>query len=219
MQSCAFRCVQGTGEIVTREVDIDLFQEFDAASTVDVELKYGQNQKVEVTGYDNLINLLETEVRRGKWNIDFQENICSEDMLIRITMSELEGITISGTGDVRTLSPFEQEEMELEISGTGDLDADVNTDQLDIEIRGTGNMTLRGFADKMSIESSGTGNLHAEELEAKQAEVENSGTGDVYIRVTEELEIEASGTGDTEYYGTPASVRTDNSGVGEIISH
>lgn len=214
---CSSPCIPGEGEIISQEVDIDLFNKIDAAANVDVQLRFGQHQKVVVTGHQNHIDLLDNSVKRDLWTITFREHVCSDQMKIDITLPDLKAIHVSGTGDVRTMSPFHSPEMELSVSGTGDLEADINCEQAQASLSGTGSMILRGFTDDLEVENSGTGDLQASDLKAKDADVENSGTGQVHIRATGDVEIDASGTGDVLYYGNPDEVRSDNSGTGEII--
>lgn len=218
LTSCSgINCVSGEGEVITTQIDIDLFTEISLSSSVDVELSYGRNQKVEVTGHKNHIDLISKKVTGQEWAIRFKESVCNHDMTIHITMPDLNRIEIDGSGDITALTPFQAEELELIIDGSGDLEMNVSAEELTLLIDGSGNMKLDGYADILDVEIDGSGDVKAIGLEAKELILDSNGSGDVDVSVKDRIKADIQGSGSLRYAGDPEDRELDLSGSGEVL--
>jgi hypothetical protein len=75
---------------------------------------------------------------------------------------------------------------------------------------------LQVEVDRLRAELSGAGNIDARELKAKEVRVSVSGAASADVYAKEYLDASVSGVGSIDYYGNPAKVKTDVSGVGSI---
>ena len=57
------RGVRGSGDLITEERDVRAFDEIRTAGSFDIYVEVGPEQSVKITFDDNLIDLIETEVR------------------------------------------------------------------------------------------------------------------------------------------------------------
>ena len=149
--SCSLSCVEGIGEIETVELNIDLFEGITQESAVPVKVSFGLNQKVEVEGQRNLIDLLSKEVRGDSWNISFSEHVCADDMSIHVTLPLLNQVNLYGSGNITGLTPFRADKFKLKQRGSGNVTLDINTDKLDVDMDGSGTVTLTGLVESMKI--------------------------------------------------------------------
>ena len=67
--------VKGKGEIVSKELNLSKFTGVELSTSGDVILTKGSTQKVRVEGQQNIIDLINTEVSRGTWDIEFTKNV------------------------------------------------------------------------------------------------------------------------------------------------
>ncbi len=216
--SCAFNCTKGEGEVITKEIDLDVISGIDISSSADVNLKFDLNQKVEIRGQENMIALLNTSVDDGLWTIDFSENVCfDKDFIIDITLPKIEKIEINGSGNVKSLTPFHAEQFDLDIRGSGDVELDINSEELNTSIKGSGDIELQGYANEHNIDVHGSGSIDAKDLKVKVCDVDIAGSGSCKITVTEELEVSIKGSGDVIYYGNPEETKISVNGSGEAI--
>ena len=213
--SCSLSCVEGIGEIETVELNIDLFEGITQESAVPVKVSFGLNQKVEVEGQRNLIDLLSKEVRGDSWNISFSEHVCADDMSIHVTLPLLNQVNLYGSGNITGLTPFRADKFKLKQRGSGNVTLDINTDKLDVDMDGSGTVTLTGLVESMKIGLEGSGSLEASDLKSKKASIYSDGSGDANIYVTEELKMELNGSGSINYKGDPADLEMSRSGSGE----
>ena len=210
-------CVEGSGEVITREVDINVMKGIIQESSIPVELAFGLNQKVEVTGYANLINLMRTSVEDDLWRIDFNENVCSSGMKITITLPQLDRVIIEGSGDVKGVTPFQSSTLKLHIKGSGSIDLEVSAEDVEVEIDGSGDVKLQGRGEILNVELDGSGNVIAEKLTSKEVTIDSDGSGNVKTSVSDLLDVDLQGSGSVYYTGNPSQIKMNKDGSGEVV--
>lgn len=189
------RGVRGSGDLTTKTVTVDTFTKIESNGAFDIIVKVGGTQSVSITFDDNLIDLIDTDVRRGTLILDAKDSFSSRNNCkIEITVASLEEVYVEGSGDVRVTN----------LSG----------DLFVYEVAGSGDFTAEGTVKDIEIIISGSGDVDTRDLKAKTARVEINGSGDVMIYATESIDGEINGSGDIRYYGNPASrnVRVAGSG-------
>lgn len=103
------------------------------------------------------------------------------------------------------------------ITGSGDLSLDdLQQDEIDLEITGSGTIRASGEVIRLNVDISGSGDVKAKELLASIAEFRVSGSGDIKAQATQSLSARVSGSGDIKVWGNPAKRDTRVSGSGEI---
>ena len=224
MSSCYFdgnykNRIEGNGPIVSEILDIRDFDSFNIQNSANVVLKQGNKFHVEIEAQRNIINNLNTEVTGNIWKIRNNRPVWkSQKMTIYITMPEFKTIRISGSGDVSTVGDFDNlGDLELRISGSGDMDLDIDADDIYGRIGGSGSIRLSGKADKLDFRVTGSGDIYAMDLQARSAEASISGSGSIRVDVKERLDATVSGSGNIFYHGNP-HINTRVSGSGNIQS-
>jgi len=214
--SCSFTCLPGEGAIVNQEIDLDLITGVHLDCSVDVELRYGKYQKVELSGHPNHIALLSSTVRNGAWTIDFKENVCTDDFKVYITLPLLTRVDIDGSGDVHSATPMQSKDLDLNIDGSGDIDIQVSASSISVTIEGSGDISLKGNAESMDVDIEGSGNLNARDIAVEDADVSIEGSGDATVTVSDNLDASVQGSGSVKYNGNP-KVNSSIKGSGEVI--
>jgi len=209
--------IQGEGPTVTRQLIVDDFDGFTVSNNARVIIRQGNTRSVEVEGQQNIIDNLKTEVKNGHWKIGFNKNVRRHDRLtIRIIMPRLDEASISGSGSIEGSGAFSGlDELKVRISGSGDIDLDVDAAAVHTSISGSGDIRLGGATANHEVRISGSGDVKAAELNARNCEVRISGSGDAAVHASESLEVGASGSGDVFYRGRPR-VKAKVSGSGKV---
>lgn len=211
-------CHRPEGPNVTQTLILDDLTGFELQIAADITLRQGETQTITVTGAQNHIDLLKTDVNNGIWKIKYTE--CTRganDLHIDITVPDITYLAISGSGDVETDGRFTlQSNVKVEISGSGDLELEVEASRLESKITGSGNMTLAGSAPDADHTITGSGKIEAFGLATDNTDAEISGSGNMKIAVAKNLNATISGSGDIYYTGNPA-VTTRISGSGNVI--
>lgn len=210
-------CVNGKGDIVSKDLKIDNFSGIKLAISGDVILTQGSTQKVRVEGQQNIIDLIKTDISKGVWKIAFKQNVSNHKKLkIYITVPTLKEVGLSGSGDISCTNAFTNlEELDVYISGSGDLELNATARKTNTHLSGSGNIYLKGASNYQEIKVSGSGNIKAYDFKVEEASISISGSGNIQLNVSQKLNARISGSGDITYKGDP-NVKANVSGSGDI---
>ncbi|NRB65300.1 MAG: DUF2807 domain-containing protein [Saprospiraceae bacterium] len=207
---------RGAGPIKEKKVDVANFDGVELAFSGNVYIRQGKTQKVEVEMQESLFQYLNTRVRNGIWTIKFDRNVRTRDRVkVYITVPDLQQVYVSGSGNI-TVERFSRlQDLDLKVSGSGDIVMDVEANNITAAISGSGDITLEGTTQSISTRISGSGDITSHRLEAKDGSVTINGSGDDSIFATNNLDVRINGSGDVAYKGRP-SLRAKTYGSGDV---
>lgn len=206
------------GDRRTEDREIDDATEVVLRTGGDLTVRLGDEPALTVTGGENVLDRLVTEVDDDRLIIDVRRGpliVGERDLDIEVTLTSLESVIIEGSGDVA--AEFgDADEVSVDIRGSGEIE----TDRLDAEtvrasISGSGSIQTEGTTDELVINVSGSGDVDASGLSSQTAQVVLSGSGGVSVDVSDSLDVTLSGSGTVRYSGRP-EIRSSISGSGEI---
>jgi hypothetical protein len=170
-------------------------------------LRQGTPQKVEIEGDRKFLEEVETEVNGGKLSIGREGgwmnwNWGNEDRVnVYITVANVEGLSVSGSGDLIGETRLTVADLDLNVSGSGSLKIEADaTGDVEADVSGSGNIELSGKCRSFNSDVSGSGRVRLAESIANKASFGVSGSG----------KIEASGTAE--------EVKTSISGSGRVYA-
>ena len=211
--------VRGSGDIESEEREVSGFNEIEFTGIGNLIIEQGDEETLVVEADDNIIGLIETEVRGDELHIGFRRGfnvVPTSKVKFYLTVKELDRIDLSGVGDI-DCDEFETDDLKFNISGSGDIDFEIIADSIETNVSGLGDIDLSGEVDFHRVQISGSGKYDAEELESKDCEVEISGLGSATVNTSDNLDIEINGAGNVYYKGDP-HVSQHISGLGRIKS-
>lgn len=105
----------------------------------------------------------------------------------------------------------------VKVSGAGKfVYKEIEQDELNLDISGSGSIKTSGNVKRLEAEVSGAGKVSASSLKAAQGRLSVSGAGTIKAHVTESVVARVSGAGTVKIEGSPAQRDTKVSGIGEI---
>jgi hypothetical protein len=212
------KSIHGSGNIITGEREVSEFNKLHLKGSGNVFLTLGDKQTLRVKTDDNILPLIETDVSGKKLTISHGNHYLRPTVLeVFITVNNLEGVAISGSGIVRGKDRFMADAFYTKISGSGDMELKVEAERLEAKISGSGSIRLAGKAEAYTVSISGSGEVKAFEVQAKTVSVKISGSGDCRVHAADSLVAKISGSGDVYYKGRPR-IDTKISGSGSLIS-
>jgi len=195
-----FGGLRGSGDLITESRTVSGFDEIVVLGSGTVIVDVTGSESLEVEAEDNLMEFLTTEVVGGRLELGFESGRLlspRRDITYTITASQLNGVTIRGSGDIDA--------------------SNIDTDRFEVDISGSGNVTPVGTSDHLEVTISGSGRFDGTDLESATGNVQVSGSGNVVVNVTDDLEATISGSGDVKYIGDP-HLDSRISGSGDISS-
>lgn len=187
-------------------------------------VEQGGPQRLDIEAKSSTLERIITEVRGDELIIRFENrtffwrNFNTGDIEIHATAEEIKGLAISGSGDIRARKELNTRDMDLRISGSGEITlAELNAENADLSISGSGDIRIEdgGNARNLTISLSGSGDVDASGFEAERVSVRVSGSGDSSVHATQQLEVKVSGSGDVYYSGNP-EINSSVSGSGSV---
>jgi Putative auto-transporter adhesin, head GIN domain len=189
--------MKGSGTMKTEKRELAAFKGIETGGAFNLEITCQKPQSVEIQADDNLLPLVEAEVRDGVLHVDTKENYHSNKLItLRISVPDLNHVTIAGAGNVH-------------ITG-------IKNDKFEVSATGAAKMQLSGETKSVSIDNSGAGLIDAHDLRAPKADVKLSGAGQVEVYASDQLDVSISGVGRVKYSGQPKVVNKNISGIGTI---
>jgi len=196
MGGCLNDEVKGSGNAVTEDRNVSGFTELRVQNALTVEVQIGEPQSVTVTGDDNIVKIIETDVSGDQLTVRAEKDYSTKTPLsVAITVPHLTALDVSGASNVTV--------------------AGLNEPELEIEASGASEVTVSGSAGQIDVEASGASRLHLENLAVRQAEVDASGASTIGLQVSDSLTGDASGASTIGYSGSP-QVDVDTSGASSV---
>lgn len=194
---CDPATVKGSGVEKTEQRDVGTFTAVDVSGACKVNITCGKTQSVEVSGDDNIVPLIKTEVRGGVLHVWNDEGYSPEtDLVITIAAADVRAVNSSGASDVTI--------------------RDISNSEFSIDLSGAGSVQALGETGTLTIDLSGAADVDTQELRAKKVLIDVSGASNAEVFASEELSAEVSGVGNITYHGNPQIVKHEVSGVGNI---
>ncbi len=189
--------VRGSGNRVTEKRDVSGFLAIEVSGAYEVEITAQKERSLEITGDDNILPLVTTEVRGNVLHISSTKSFSIDrPVTLKITVPDLEGISTSGASKI--------------------VASNIKNAELDIDSSGASKISVTGETKRLKIGTSGASNIEAKDLHAEKVSVQSSGAGYVSVYAAEQLDASASGAARIDYYGNPANVNPEASGAASV---
>ena len=198
VSACMLNAINGSGKIVTEPRTVSGFFAVDLSGSGHVVIEQTGTESLTVTTDDNLLPYIKTEVHGSTLELGTKDmtNVSpTEDIIFKLTVKNLEGLEISGSGkaDVKGLV----------------------ADRLQVRISGSGDVSGQGTAHDLELRISGSGSYRGQDIKSQRATVGVSGSGNAVVSASDTLKADVSGSGTVEYVGEP-QVSQNISGSGSV---
>lgn len=213
----------GSGRSATETRSLAGFQAIALGGDMDLVVRQGPQQTVQVTADDNLLPLLETVVQSGgqgdtlqvRWKKGSHGVHPRSRALVTVVVPKLTALSAAGAGEIR-LEQFNAPLLKLSLAGSGDAKLlGLTAGELGITIAGSGDVGGNGSAATLKITIAGSGDVRLAEMTADDVSVSIAGSGDAAVNASKTLNVSIAGSGDVTYTGKPA-VKSRVAGSGSV---
>lgn len=196
----------GSGNQVTEDRQIQGVQRVELAIDADLEIRQGPVETLTVTGDDNILSVLLTNVSGEKLTIRYQPRINVRNrtpLKILLTVKDMRELRLSSSGSVKVLS-LTTGDFDLVLSSSCNVNVQsIQADQITTHISSSGDVVIQGNADELNLDISSSGLFQAENLQVQNADVNLTSSGDATLWVVKNLAAHISSSGNIAYYGSP----------------
>lgn len=191
---------------------VDPFSEISLRIGAKVHLEQGAKQNLEIVAKSSTLDEIITEVKDGKLIIRFPnkdyfwKTFQPGEVTIYITTPEINGLGVSGSGDIIAENEIKTKILDLGVSGSGNIRlSELSAERVKSSISGSGDIVLAGkeAAQDLSVAISGSGNFKGFDYSADDVSVKIAGSGNVDIEANKNLYVRLAGSGNVNYKGRP----------------
>jgi hypothetical protein len=190
--------VEGSGNIITKDIPVQTFNELKVSGVFSVYLSQGDVASVKIEADDNFQPLFEVKNEGSKLIIKMQDHIHfktkkgSKGMKVYITFRTLKNMEISTVGNLSADKTLNFEDLELKNSSVGSITLSLSAHSLKINNESVGTVMLSGKSDEAVINNNGVGSLKAYDFVVQKMDINNSGIGSAEVNVEKELKVKDS---------------------------
>ena len=210
--------IKGEGSKQAEKREVSGFTEIELSIPARVTVVMADSFNCIITAQPNVINAVETKVKRDALRIESDYSFQDPDIEIVISLPAAERLLINGSGSIKTINIIKSKNLNLYLNGSGEMFINAETLEMRTEINGSGACFLKGASKFHRCEINGSGNFHGFDFLSQKTDVEINGSGDAEITATEDLEVTVHGSGTVMYKDSP-HIKSDIVGSGTLIKN
>lgn len=142
--------------------------------------------------------------------------ILHKPVSVYVTVKELHYLELAGNGNISITEQLKCVDVEINLSGSGNISANLETKILKSKITGSGDINLKGKSSDSEFEITGSGNLNGQAFKSFSSKITISGSGTGTIDVEDNLVVDITGSGNVYYISEPERIQAMSRGSGRI---
>lgn len=201
LSSCSKYNIKGAGSIISETRSIPAIDKVILNGSEDLEIIPSTQDKIVVTGYQNLVPVYGTNANGNTLNLAFESsywNVRNNNIKLTLYTTNLNNIVLNGSGAITVRDSL-------------------RTSSLAISVNGSGNITTNNnYFNDIRLSINGSGEINAQHTSAQYVDANVSGSGAIDITALITLDATISGSGEINYWGNPTTVNKHIAGSGAI---
>ncbi len=192
------KTVEGSGNIITKDVAVQSFSELKASGVFSVYLEQGNSESVKIEADDNFQPLFEVKNEGSKLVIKMEDDINiktkkgSKGMKVYITFKSLKSMELSTVGNVSSEKKLSFDNLDIKNNSVGSINLNLSAKTINLKNESVGTVMLSGSADEAKIKNNGVGSLKAYDFVVQKMDITNEGIGGAEVNAEKELKVKDS---------------------------
>lgn len=211
--------ISGDKDVETQIRDVSDFISIKSSGSVDIYLKQGNTESVNIIADAKYIDQIYTEVHNKTLNIYTKGKIFNPSVFkAEITIKNLQKIELIGSGDLMSVGVINTTDFSFSTCGSGDLEINLDAKNVSGKMVGSGDVNISGLNGEFFLKSSGSGDFEADNFRISNCSLNVFGSGDIEISGSaDRLEIEHTSSGDIDCSDFKTNdCEVENSGSGDL---
>lgn len=210
-------CIRVSSNVISETRDVKDYTGVVMTAVGNVKLTQGLDYACKITGPDNVVELMKTEIQNGLLVIGTDECFNGEyELTVEITAPEFEVINLSGIGTIESTNTISGDIIEVDLYGIGVVEATFVADSLYSTVTGQGNLNYSGNVLRHELLCTGQFALSGFPMATDHTIIFLSGNGDSEVTVADKLDVTIEGSGNVFYKGYP-TITSEITGMGYVV--
>jgi hypothetical protein len=217
LSGCYSERVEGNRDVISQDRPSQPFTEVVSQGSLSVVVVPANETRIVVKAESNILPYIYTTSDGTTITVRFSNGVNIHEhypVEVFLYTPVLASARLSGSGNIQ-FSGYNSADLNLQISGSGNINAEFIATNLNASISGSGNMNLAGNAKNSSYTISGSGNINSQGLNQEHCTASISGSGNCITSVSKTLDAFISGSGTIFYIGNPV-ITTHITGSGSV---
>jgi hypothetical protein len=231
---------RGSGRMATDQRNVSGVTGVSLATVGELFIEAGNTESLRIEAEDNLIPLIQTDVRDGVLTIQTGQpgNVhFTKSVRYYLAVKNMNSISIFSSGNIQA-PDLKAERFSISVSSSGNLKmGDLQADALTVNIFSSGDVTMGvlnarllevninssgdlsiggGEVERQNIAINSSGNYRAQNVASDESFISLNSSGDAAIRVRNQLTANLNSSGDLRYLGNP-TVNVNKGSSGDLI--
>lgn len=230
----ALGATQAKAQMEEQTVAVDNFDKISLTGNIDVIFSQGSKTSVVIVGNRKDIDKVEAEVKgstlfistktekKNVGGVTVKTTKFIDEVKVKVASKDLKEVKITGNGDFKATTDIKTDNLNLNVSGSGDLEfKKVTADAAKATIAGSGDISIKKLDTKnLNTSIAGSGEIEIDNVTDRcdVAQLSIAGSGDMKMKFEgcRDLRCKIAGSGEMELKGKVGDYSSAISGSGEI---
>ena len=211
--------IKESGHQITSNRTTAEYDQIAVSGSFQVNLVSGKEGAISITGDENIISHIVTEVENNELKIYFEKKknyYYKSKITIEVPFESINTIHFTGSGDITTKNTIIADKFDVHLTGSGDVTLDLKATKTTASVAGSGDIILNGTSTILKASVAGSGDLDCSNLVAENATADVAGSGDIKVNCTQKLIAGVAGSGSVKYKGKPETIEKSIAGSGDV---
>jgi serine/threonine-protein kinase len=207
--------VTGSGQLVTKELNLADFTGVDISSAFTVEITQGAAFKVSITTDDNVMEHIKVTKEGSALKIGMTPNQAYRNVTLKaaITMPTLQAVNLAGATNATVQGFKSTEPFKANLVGASTLKGRIDADSVEIDAVGGSKATLEGSAKSGQLKAVGASQLNLADFTLDSASVSLTGASKATVNAKAKLDYSLVGASHLDYRGDPTIGKRETVGA------
>lgn len=211
--------IRESGNQITSNRTTAEYDQIAVSGSFQVSLVAGKEGAISITGDENIISHIVTEVENNELKIYFEKKknySYKSKITIEVPFESINTILFTGSGDITTKNTIISDDFNIYLTGSGDATIDVKSTKTTASVAGSGDIILNGTSTILKASVAGSGDLDCSKLIVENATADVAGSGDIKVNSTKKLIAGVAGSGSIKYKNKPEIIEKHIAGSGDV---
>jgi len=199
--------IEGSGNIITKDVSVQSFDELAVSGVFNVELSQGSKESVKIEADDNLQDYFEVKNEGSKLIIGMKKDInfsSKKKLKVYVSFKKLKSMDLKTVGSVSSESNLSFDNLEINNKSVGAVDLKLTAQSVNINNKSVGDLKFSGKANNVVIKNKSVGSIRASDFVVQTMDIDNDGIGSAEVNAEKELKVKDSFLGKVRNKGSAA---------------
>jgi len=222
--SCENGCLKGQGKTTEQKRALDPFTGIKVYGWTDVILERGSVPEATVVVGKNLVNNVALEVEDDSGFLVIRNNNrchwsrAGGQPVVKVKYQTIDQIEQWGFGNITSLDTLSGASLNVRVSGNGDVNLLVDVDNFSCLMLELGDLTVAGRGERSNLFSHNVGFFKGRNFVTSHCTARTRDEGEFEVHVSDSLFATVESTGNIKYFGTPAFVQANITGLGQVVA-